>query len=220
MRSCVLTVSCCLVLALFAGCWSEAPKAAPKSPQPVAAKPAQPPKPAQMPVAAKPAQPPKPEKRDSWDFAKLHQDQWEWVFPDGAKPLGSRGASFECDGGVHELRWNGQPFEASDYKGLRIHVTMTREKKDGTGREPVDVGGSPYLHWTWPGEAKMNKDWPLDMTRRSRAYRPDKKNAYLWEFPLAKNAVWKGRIGGLALLLNVRELDGMRVDVKSIELVK
>lgn len=219
MKRCVLFVGLCLSLVLVAGCSGEKSAKAPADAKPAA--PAQMASAVQKPaMPAKAVPPPKPEKRERWDFATLPQNQWEWVFPDGAKAAGARGVSFECDGGLHELRWAGVPVEAKDYKAVRVHVTMTRDRADGKGREPVDVGGSPFLHWTWPGEAKANKNWPLGNSLQSRAYRPDKSNPYLWEFPVDKNEKWKGRIGGLALLLKVREGDGMRVDVKSVELVK
>ena len=227
MKRIRLVVVSCLIAALGAGCWSgdsQPAKAAAPQAAPAAAQPAKPvaaaPKPAQP--AAKPAPKPEPPKpRESWEFFKVPAGQWEWVFPGGAATANHQGAYFETNGGEVAIRWFGAPFDAKDYQAVRITAMITRPGKGGKSREPMDVKALPHLYWTWPGAAK-DKNWATDMTHRCRAFRVDKKNPYLWEFPVGKSAAWKDRIGSMVITLPVPESKKtpLRVHVLKIELVK
>lgn len=173
------------------------------------------------PVEPAPAPQPAPKTVNSWNFAKLPVEQWGWTFPGGAKNKISQGAWFEPVKAEPGPRWTGGPLDAGKYTMMRVLIVVTRAKADSKGREPVDLAGAPMLYWATPKDVKAGDAWTTSARNRVRAVRPDKKNPYLWEFPLAKHPRWKGPIGGLTFTIPTPEGEQpLRVVVREITLVE
>ena len=208
----VFVVACALALG---ACSSPEPaQPAPAKPAPAPATPTQPGPSTQGATAAAPA------AMNSWNFSKLAVEQWQWIFPGGAKNKTFQGAWYEGAQAGAGPRWAGGSLDAAKYGKLRVLMMVTSPKADGKGRDPVDLVAAPMLYWATPKDVQAGDAW-MTGRNRVRAGRPDEKNPYLWEFQLAGHPRWKDPIGGLTFTVPTKEgAQQLRVVIKEITFVE